>query len=215
MSEQPSAPDNTSNQGPYSVPADDYTDEDSTPNQGETKSYSGRSENDENASHDSTSTSSALQEREVYSFGQNSYGELGHGHTEERRVPVRMEFCRGKNIVCIAAGNEHTCLLSDTGVVYAAGYNDSGQCGTGNSGRVPSLQAVESFRGRGVVRLVSSNGCEHTSAITEDGELWTCGKYQNCCCLLYWYSASSSVLLFFFDPLSLYSLFVTLSFNVS
>jgi RCC1 and BTB domain-containing protein len=34
---------------------------------------------------------------------------------------------------------------------------------------------VESFRGRGVVKLISSNGCEHTSAITEDGELWTCG----------------------------------------
>lgn len=114
-------------------------------------------------------------EREVYSFGQNSYGELGHGHTEERRVPVHVEFCQGKNIVCIAAGNEHTVLLSDTGVVYAAGYNDSGQCGTGNSGRVPTLRAVESFRGKGVVQLVSSNGCEHTSAITEDGELWTCG----------------------------------------
>ena len=117
----------------------------------------------------------AYEEREVYSFGQNSYGELGHGHTEERRVPVHVEYCQGKNIVCIAAGNEHTVLLSDTGVVYAAGYNDSGQCGTGNSGRVPSLQAVESFRGKGVVELVSSNGCEHTSAITEDGELFTCG----------------------------------------
>ena len=90
-------------------------------------------------------------------------------------MPVRVEFCQGKNIVCIAAGNEHTVLLSDTSVVYAAGYNDSGQCGTGNSGRVPSLRAVESFRGKGVLQLVCSNGCEHTSAITEDGELWTCG----------------------------------------
>ena len=99
------------------------------------------------------STALELSEREVYSFGQNSYGELGHGHTEERRVPVHVEFCQGKNIVCIAAGNEHTVLLSDTGVVYAAGYNDSGQCGTGNSGRVPTLRAVESFRGKGVVQL--------------------------------------------------------------
>ena len=148
--------------------------EDSQSNQGETK------HNTPASSISSSSSASPLpntssQEREVYSFGQNSYGELGHGHIEERRVPVRIEFCRGKNIVCIAAGNEHTCLLSDTGVVYAAGYNDSGQCGTGNSGRVPELAPVESFRGRGVIQLVSSNGCEHTSAITEDGELWTCG----------------------------------------
>ena len=196
MSAPPPAPGANQTVEPYSIPIsgsddgsdDASSDDDATPNQGETKSTNRSSSTSRSAANPFTATTtstgsaaaidrdtSSMQEREVFSFGQNSYGELGHGHTEERRVPVRIEFCRGKNIVCIAAGNEHTCLLSDTGVVYAAGYNDSGQCGTGNSGRVPSLQAVESFRGRGVVRLISSNGCEHTSAITEDGELWTCG----------------------------------------
>ena len=183
----PPPPEPNQNQPPYGLPTSDESgSDDDQPNQ-ETKSSSNHSHSSSSPTSfspsisttttpiSSSASTNSLTEREVYSFGQNSYGELGHGHTEERRVPVRIEFCRGKNIVCIAAGNEHTCLLSDTGVVYAAGYNDSGQCGTGNSGRVPSLQAVESFRGHGVVKLISSNGCEHTSAVTEDGELWTCG----------------------------------------
>ena len=35
-------------------------------------------------------------------------------------------FCRGKNIVAAAAGNEHTALLSSDGTIYTCGYNDSG-----------------------------------------------------------------------------------------
>ena len=135
---------------------EDASDDSTTPNQGETKSNArsaatSTATTTASSSFSSSSSSSSMQEREVYSFGQNSYGELGHGHTEERRVPVRIEFCRGKNIVCIATGNEHTALLSDTGVVYAAGYNDSGQCGTGNSGRVPSLQVRRRRRRRGLI----------------------------------------------------------------
>lgn len=36
-------------------------------------------------------------------------------------------YCRGKQIVAACAGNEHTALLSQDGVVHVCGYNDSGQ----------------------------------------------------------------------------------------
>lgn len=48
---------------------------------------------------------------ELYSFGQNSYGELGHGDTIERHVPTRVEFATNKRIEQLVAGNEHTVLL--------------------------------------------------------------------------------------------------------
>lgn len=74
-----------------------------------------------------------------------------------------------------AAGNEHTSVLSSDGSVYCCGYNDSGQCGQGHTGRVPTLRRIEAFDGKQVVMIQSANGCEHLAAVTEDGELYTCG----------------------------------------
>jgi RCC1 and BTB domain-containing protein len=59
--------------------------------------------------------SGAREPRNVYTFGQNSYGELAHGDTTELLVPTMVEFARNKNVVQIAAGNEHTAILCDNG----------------------------------------------------------------------------------------------------
>lgn len=68
-------------------------------------------------------------EREVWSCGQNSYGELGHGDTTSRNSFERIESLQGKDIVLLGAGNEHKIALSGDGTVYTCGYNDNGQCG--------------------------------------------------------------------------------------
>ena len=68
-------------------------------------------------------------EREVWTFGQNSYGELVQGDTATRKSPARVMAVEGKNIVAVCAGNEHTVLMTGDGLVYTAGYNDNGQCG--------------------------------------------------------------------------------------
>ena len=59
--------------------------------------------------------------------------------------------------------------------MYTCGYNDSGQCGVGRTGRVTKLREVQALRGKPVVQVYSSNGCEHLAAVTQDGELFTCG----------------------------------------
>ena len=51
----------------------------------------------------------------MYTCGQNSYGELGHEHSEERFFPEKVKFLVGRNLARIAAGNEHTAVLADTG----------------------------------------------------------------------------------------------------
>ena len=50
--------------------------------------------------------------REVFTYGQNSYGELGHGDTMERHAPTLVAFCQeqGLSVVQVVAGNEHTAL---------------------------------------------------------------------------------------------------------
>ena len=114
-------------------------------------------------------------ETTMYSCGQNSYGELGHQHTQERYTPERVDYLVGRNIVEVAAGNEHTAVLTDTGDVFTCGYNDSGQCGVGTTGRVTSLRRVETFHNKDIVSVNSSNGCEHLMCLDGDGHVYSCG----------------------------------------
>ena len=132
------------------------------------------------APHPVTTPHDPLQ-RDVYSFGQNSYGELAHGDTSERLLPTLVDSCRGKNVCQVAAGNEHSAVLTDSGAVYACGYNDSGQCGVGTTERVPVLAAVAPFEhGKKVVHVHSANGCEHLVTITAEGEIYTNGYNARC-----------------------------------
>jgi RCC1 and BTB domain-containing protein len=83
---------------------------------------------------------------------------------------------QGKEIVHVAAGNEHSVVLTDSGDVYTAGYNDNGQCGQGSTGRVSQLTLIDKLREFGPLMQVHAyNGCEHTLAVTEDGKLVSFG----------------------------------------
>ena len=61
------------------------------------------------------------EEIELWSCGQNSYGELAHGNTLAQKSPTRAKITSGRNIVQIAAGNEHTITLTAAGHVYTVG----------------------------------------------------------------------------------------------
>ena len=115
-------------------------------------------------------------DREVWTFGQNSYGELVQGDTSTRKSPCRVTAVEGKNIVAVCAGNEHTVFLSGDGLVYTAGYNDNGQCGQGNTDRVGTLSLVEDLKGVANIQQIHAyNGCEHTLVVSNDGRLYSFG----------------------------------------
>ena len=115
------------------------------------------------------------EEHEVWTCGQNSYGELAQGDTTARKVPVRVESLVGKDVVAVAAGNEHTIILTDDGSILTAGYNDNGQCGHGSTARVGQLTALEKLRSKGAVQVHAYNGCEHTLVVLGDGRLVSFG----------------------------------------
>ena len=82
-------------------------------------------------------------------------------------------------VVAVAAGNEHTAMLTADGSVYTTGYNDNGQCGHGHQHRVGELTKVGGLpQGRKAVQVHAYNGCEHTMAVMDDGRLYTFG--YNC-----------------------------------
>ena len=61
---------------------------------------------------------------EVYTFGQNNYGELALGHTEEKWVPQLVQSCYNMKVGGIAAGNEVTLILLENGSLYLSGFID-------------------------------------------------------------------------------------------
>ncbi|KAJ0407991.1 hypothetical protein P43SY_000195 [Pythium insidiosum] len=117
----------------------------------------------------------------VFTFGQNSYGELGHGDVNDRATPTPLRISDAEDdddaldVVDVACGNEQTALLCADGDVYACGYNDSGQCGTGTTVRVLRPTRVSSLGSKKIVRLFAGNGSEHLAALTESGQLYTFG----------------------------------------
>lgn len=78
----------------------------------------------------------------------------------------------------VAAGNEHSAVITKTGEVYTFGFNGSGQLGHNNNKSITSPKIIESLNGIFAEKVSSANGCEHLSLMTDDGKLYTCG-YNN------------------------------------
>ena len=112
---------------------------------------------------------------EAWTCGQNSYGELGHGDVGQRRSFSRVTLLDEKGIVSVGAGNEHTVFVTRDGKLLATGYNDSGQCGVGNTTQVRAPVAVSSLDGEEIAQVHVYNGCEHTLVVTKEGKLYAFG----------------------------------------
>ncbi|CAE7662905.1 UVR8, partial [Symbiodinium necroappetens] len=76
------------------------------------------------------------------------------------------------DLVPLAAGSEHTVVVSNLGQIWAAGNNDDGELGTGSTVEQHAFVQV-AFNGKKIVALAAGYG--HTAAITDSGELWTWG----------------------------------------
>jgi alpha-tubulin suppressor-like RCC1 family protein len=61
----------------------------------------------------------------VWSWGYNSYGQLGNGTTTQRASPVRVQGLTG--IVAVSAGGQHSLALASDGTIWAWGWNYYGQ----------------------------------------------------------------------------------------
>lgn len=99
---------------------------------------------------------------------------LGAGDTSDRETPTLVSALEGVPVVQVSCGRYHTAALSADGDVYAWGLESSGQLGLGSARtKAPVPTKVEALSSIGVKAL--SCGLYHTLALTEAGEVYSCG----------------------------------------
>ncbi|XP_022625807.1 probable E3 ubiquitin-protein ligase HERC3 isoform X2 [Seriola dumerili] len=75
----------------------------------------------------------------LFTFGDGSWGQLGHGSTNNELLPRRVLELMGTEVSQITCGRHHTlAFVPSSGMVYAFGCNSHGQLGTGILGDVRS-----------------------------------------------------------------------------
>ncbi|XP_074533451.1 RCC1 domain-containing protein 1 [Halichoeres trimaculatus] len=71
---------------------------------------------------------------DVYTWGQGSHGQLGHGGLSSEEEPRAVEALLGMPMSSVAAGGWHSACISDGGDLYVWGWNETGQLGLPSRG---------------------------------------------------------------------------------
>ncbi|MCD1260078.1 S8 family serine peptidase [Paenibacillus athensensis] len=113
----------------------------------------------------------------VWAWGYNASGELGDGTYANRSVPVQVKDISNNNltnVISISSGSYHTLALKSDGTVWAWGYNNAGQIGSGNDPGGMFPRAIQVSNLSGIVRIAA--GGSHSLALKGDGTVWGWGE---------------------------------------
>ncbi|CAM9907301.1 unnamed protein product, partial [Laminaria digitata] len=99
-----------------------------------------------------THTAALTAEGELYTWGRDRFGQLGHGSgsngsnvssvSSERLSPKRVEGLRKMSVVGVATGTEHTAAVTSAGACYTWGRNNHGQLGLAGVNKACSPRVV-------------------------------------------------------------------------
>ena len=124
------------------------------------------------------STSSPSNQYDVYSVGDNVYGQLANPFVSSASVfsPTLGEINSSIDISC---GNYHTCFITNNGYVYSVGRNAQGQLGrTTANVNDPLINRVVLPESSYPFKQISC-GASHTFALNSKGELYSWGNNTN------------------------------------
>jgi len=107
----------------------------------------------------------------LWTWGNNSYGQLGVNDTTQRNTPVQTSL-GGTNWKQVACSN-HTAAIKTDGTLWTWGRNNNGQLGVNDTNN--RTTPVTTFAGGTNWKQVAG-GRLHTAAIKTDGTLWTWGS---------------------------------------
>ena len=112
----------------------------------------------------------------VWGWGENAWGVLGTGTTEDASAPTAMDvtMLAGAEAVAVAIGSHglHSLVLDEGGRVWATGRNDHGQLGDGTTAGSKSLVPVDLD-----ATIVAIDASLFTSlAVDDQGNVWAWGR---------------------------------------
>ena len=131
----------------------------------------------------------SMPEYGMYSFGRGFHGQLGRGDHETMHTPSRVDVLEangrvnlyGDNpanvrLAVVHTGSHHSIAVSRKGEVFTWGLASSGELGHG--GWTPTeLTIPRLISNLGRTRIVSiCAGSNHSLAISQAGQLWSCGR---------------------------------------
>lgn len=108
----------------------------------------------------------------VWAWGDNTWGELGDGTTEEHLTPVQVSGLT--DVISLSAGLRYSLALKRDGTVWAWGRNEYGQLGDGMTEERHTPVQVLGLSG--VIAVDAHPGGDHSLAIKNDGTVWGWGE---------------------------------------
>jgi E3 ubiquitin-protein ligase HERC3 len=125
----------------------------------------------------------------MYSFGRGFHGQIGTGSQESTFSPTLIEKVEKQSLIdlykgtkndvrlaVVQAGSCHSAAISRRGELFMWGLASSGELGQG-SWSPTEVGIPRLISGLGRTRIVSvCAGANHTLAISESGQLWSCGR---------------------------------------
>ncbi|XP_066264089.1 uncharacterized protein [Branchiostoma lanceolatum] len=118
-------------------------------------------------------------ERAVYTWGEGSKGQLGHGDLQGRSKPEMVEALKGKSIVRACCGDGFSVFVSDNGIVMTCGDGSNGCLGHGDWMSASRPRLIEPLLSVDV-RAISC-GPHHVVAVGSDGEVFAWGRGRHGC----------------------------------
>lgn len=115
---------------------------------------------------------------DLYSFGLNGRGQLGHGDILTQTEPTLVKALAGIKTLSIACGKWHNLVLSEFGDVYSFGWNKHGQLGHSPDlpvVAIPTLIKLPSEDEEDTNFISIACGERHSAAVSESGGVYTWG----------------------------------------
>ncbi|XP_054977653.1 X-linked retinitis pigmentosa GTPase regulator isoform X4 [Sorex araneus] len=110
----------------------------------------------------------------LYVFGSNNWGQLGLGSKSTITKPTCVKALKPEKVIFVACGRNHTLISTEKGNVYAAGGNNEGQLGLGDTEERNTFQLISFFTCEHKIKQLAA-GSNTSAALTEDGKLFMWG----------------------------------------
>ncbi len=116
------------------------------------------------------------QDGSVWTWGDNTYGQLGSNRSSTENSPVAVQKSDGNrlfNIIDISAGGNHSVALDLQGFVWTWGSNWRGQLGRTTSFQDSNPEIINNKQMGEIIAIAA--GGNHTLAVDRNGEVWSWG----------------------------------------